>query len=77
VQAEWPWIHQTLAICPDQQITGPTIVSSIILHLNDEAKWSREAIAAWVATVEPPDPSPQPDGDPRPLDDAIPVPPAA
>lgn len=31
-----------------------------ITHLNDEHKWTRERIADWVATVEPPDAVEQP-----------------
>lgn len=29
-------------------------VEDVIIHLNDDHKWTRERIADWVATVEPP-----------------------
>lgn len=43
-------------------LTGsPMLVMSIVRVLNDEERWSREQIAAWVETLEPPDmPTPEP-----------------
>jgi hypothetical protein len=29
---------------------------SLVVHLNDQHRWTRERIADWVATVEPPEP---------------------
>lgn len=34
---------------------GPKDVVNVITHLNDIHEWTREQIADWVATVEPPD----------------------
>lgn len=60
ISETWPWVHTTFAISPDCAICHPTRVDSIILHLNDDAKWTREEIADWVATVEPQDaPAPE------------------
>jgi hypothetical protein len=36
--------------CPTHQFTGPLWV--VIAYLNNSERWSRERIAAWVATVE-------------------------
>lgn len=35
-------------------------VSSIIAHLNDDHRWTRETIADWVETIEPADDPPAP-----------------
>jgi len=56
VQLLWPWAGQREACCPvcDRQQS----VKGIIAHLNNRSghSWTREAIADWVATVEPADP---------------------
>lgn len=38
------------ATCPACRVDS--LVVSVIVHLNDEHRWTREAIADWVETVE-------------------------
>jgi hypothetical protein len=44
----------TVRSCPGCAYTRP--LAWVIVHLNDDHRWTREQIAAWVATVEPADP---------------------
>lgn len=46
----WPWTRE-VSYCPacDEKV----IIGAIIWHLNDQHRWSRAAIAEWVASVEP------------------------
>jgi hypothetical protein len=40
--------------CPQEECNRTqNYHGTMIVHLNDEHKWSRERIAEWVATVEP------------------------
>jgi hypothetical protein len=39
-----------LVECPTHEFTGPLWV--VIAYLNNSERWSRERIAAWVATIE-------------------------
>jgi len=51
-------VHQVprwIADCPACSVRG-AMICSILAHLNDHHQWTREAIADWVATVEPADP---------------------
>lgn len=49
-------IVATGAQCPACGITyNPNGLYCMVVHLNDEHRWTREAIADWVATVEPAD----------------------
>jgi len=41
--------------CPACGVVGERGISQIVGHLNDQHRWTREAIADWVATVEPAD----------------------
>lgn len=54
---DWQWITYTTAKCPHSWASKhcPSIVHSIITHLNDSHRWTREAIADWVQTIEPND----------------------
>lgn len=54
---EWHWAYYHLAEairCPDPGCRPMHFnsVLGVILHLNDDHDWSREAIADWVADVE-------------------------
>lgn len=42
---------QQCPLCSWGNQTIPTL--SVITHLNDDHKWTRERIADWVATIEP------------------------
>ena len=49
----WPWLERIVScpICGE----GINLGMTTIAHLNDNHLWTREAIADWVATVEPQD----------------------
>lgn len=58
----WPWtkIQDPALRCPDvcsftDLVGEPLCVIDLIVHLNDHHGWTRERIADWVATVEPPE----------------------
>ncbi len=40
------------ASCPDRGCNIPGDVAHIVMHLNDQHKWTREKIADWVGTLE-------------------------
>jgi hypothetical protein len=51
----WPWIEPYGEFhCPDCDGVASQALS-LIVHINDGHKWTRERIAEWVATVEPQD----------------------
>jgi hypothetical protein len=39
--------------CPACEQRQRDILASVVTHLNDDHRWSREKIAEWVARVEP------------------------
>ena len=45
----WP-IEKAEVICP--HCLQPSDLLSIVIHLNDRCKWSREVIADWVESIE-------------------------
>lgn len=47
---EWQWAR-TPAVCPECGDRRPD-VSTAMIHLNNEHRWTREAIADWVGIVE-------------------------
>lgn len=51
LQMRWPWAFTTPAVCP--LCLGRATVRQVISHLNNEHRWTREQIAAWVESVEP------------------------
>jgi hypothetical protein len=58
----WMWTERTLARCPvrcEASADGAYHVGGLIAHLNDQHQWTREAIADWVATIEPADERPE------------------
>ena len=52
----WPWlsIPAECPVCAVNDSDGQDFLW-VIIHLNDEHMWTREKIAAWVATIEPKD----------------------
>lgn len=51
LQQNWPWLGNTKSNCP-ACVGGPYSLQQVIFHLNDDHKWTREAIADWVAGEE-------------------------
>ncbi len=53
--AEWTcwWKSILLIRCPACSVLIHSGVEQLLGHLNDDHKWTREAIADWVATIEP------------------------
>jgi hypothetical protein len=47
----WEWLGR-IVTCPGCK--KPGAVESTVICLNDEYRWTREQIAAWVETIEPP-----------------------
>lgn len=48
----YPWLR-LFGTCPQPSCQHSNHFYSIIAHLNDIHKWTREQIAEWVSTVEP------------------------
>jgi hypothetical protein len=48
----WPWTAEMEA-CPQCGKKFFRGIPTVIMHLNDFHRWSREAIAEWIATIEP------------------------
>lgn len=46
----WPWLLKQQCHCGVCPVTGMAL--AVILHLNDHHRWTREAIAQWVAGIE-------------------------
>jgi hypothetical protein len=51
-EAVWPWMKQFDIPCPVCGESEKRFVSIISHHLNDTHRWTREAIADWVQTIE-------------------------
>lgn len=51
----WLWVAKRMEVgCPEFGCSRrEPVAAHIITHLNDDHHWTREAIADWVATVEP------------------------
>lgn len=47
----WPWLKRSCQ-CP-ACIADFCHVTNLVTHLNDEHRWSREAIAHYISTMEP------------------------
>lgn len=61
------WAHLFLSVgCPVASpcpVMAHGVMHSIVAHLNDDHRWTREQIADWVESVEcAHEPQPQPDG---------------
>lgn len=48
----WPWVDAPHR-CPECNGLEPRVTFIISNHLNDDHRWTREKIAAWVASIEP------------------------
>jgi hypothetical protein len=51
--ARWPWALALSVSCPS--CGRSRLVCEVIVHLNDEHRWTREAIGTWIAEIEPAD----------------------
>ncbi len=56
----WPWAFAVSVNCPS--CGRSRLVCEVIAHLNDDHRWTREKIGAWVAEIEPADAQPLEDG---------------
>jgi hypothetical protein len=56
VRKLWTWLVNSSEPCPDcGKVAGFGTREVIAAHLNDAHRWSRERIAEWVSTIEPPE----------------------
>lgn len=53
-------LEGTMRSCPAAGCRKHLALASLIVHLNDAHRWSRERIAAWVAGDPDPEPEPEP-----------------
>jgi hypothetical protein len=60
VRRRWPWAFAVSVDCPN--CGRSRLVCEVIVHLNDDHRWTRERIAAWVAGIEPSQPPEDPPG---------------
>jgi len=51
VRKRWPWAFAVSVNCPS--CGRSRLVCQVIVHLNDDHRWTREKIGAWVAGIEP------------------------
>ncbi len=49
----WPWAFAVSVNCP--RCGRSRLVCEVITHLNDDHRWAREKVGAWVAEIEPAD----------------------
>jgi hypothetical protein len=50
-------LEGTIRVCPEG-CRKQLILAAMIIHLNDDHRWDRERIAAWVAGPRQPEPKP-------------------
>ena len=55
-RSRWPWAFTVSVNCPSCRRSR--LVCEVIAHLNDDHRWAREKIGAWVAGIEPTDARP-------------------
>ena len=60
VRKRWPWAFAVNVNCPS--CGRAHLVCQVIVHLNDDHRWTREKIGAWVAEIEPSQPPEDPPG---------------
>ena len=58
--SRWPWAFAVSVNCPG--CGRSRLICEVIAHLNDDHRWTREKIGAWVAEIEPGDAQPPGDG---------------
>jgi len=54
VRKRWPWAFAVSVDCPS--CGRSRLVCQVIVHLNDDHRWDRQEIGAWVAGIEPTQP---------------------
>ena len=54
LRKRWPWAFAVSVNCPS--CGRSHLVCQVIVHLNDDHRWTREKIGAWVAGIEPSQP---------------------
>src|SRR5438128_7938145 len=59
VRKRWPWAFAVSVNCPS--CGRSRLVCEVIAHLNDDHRWTREEIGAWVGEIEPVDAQPAED----------------
>ena len=57
--SRWPWAFTVSVDCPG--CGRSRLVCEVIAHLNDDHRWTREKIGAWVAEIEPAEAQPPED----------------
>ena len=57
--SRWPWAFAVSVSCPS--CGRSRLVCEVIAHLNDDHRWTREEIGAWVGEIEPVDAQPPED----------------
>lgn len=80
----WPIVAQGPAVCPEcadvihrhHHPYNPYVVvcnptGAMIIHLNDDHRWTRERIADWVQTIEDAHPAPAQEPETAPSVDAV------
>src|SRR5262249_21818978 len=60
VRKWWPWAFAVSVNCPS--CGRSRLVCQVIVHLNDDHRWIREEIGAWVGGIEPSPPPTDPSG---------------
>src|SRR5262249_53334855 len=60
VRKRWPWAFAVSVNCPSCRRSR--LVCQVIVHLNDDHRWIREEIGAWVGGIEPSQPPTDPSG---------------
>jgi len=65
VRQVWPWLNKTMEerrcpVCADSFKHRSDLLCTIF-HLNDDHRWTRQQIADWIASVEPPEPATAPE----------------
>ena len=60
VRTRWPWAFAVSVNCPS--CGRSRLVCQLIVHLNDDHRWTREKIGTWVAGIEPFRPPDDPPG---------------
>jgi len=58
-RTRWPWAFAVSVNCPS--CGRSRLVCEAIAHLNDDHRWTRERIGAWVAEIEPTEAQPPED----------------
>ena len=49
----WTPVAMTMTPCPACEEYGIDNMQRVMVHLNNDHRWSRERIADWVETIEP------------------------